>query len=171
MMNSDDQAYAEARTLADAYQKVRDLTRWYFSLLKEVDAHKQWEVNGAKLNSVLWLASHITWAENTLLLEGTGGTPLDIPWLHHYRINSNGAIHHAEHNMKNVLATLKEVHEKAMAHVLTLSTAKLDEENPLGFGFGGIKTNRVMVQHAIRHEAMHTGHLSWLCKIYHIQTP
>ena len=160
----------EALILSDTYQKTRDLTRWYLSLLKEVDAYKQWEVNGTRLNSVIWLASHITWAENFLILKGTGGQPVELDWLDNYNIKSSGVMHDAGHNMKTVMAALKEVHEKTMAHVLTLSDEKMEEENVLGFGFGGIKTNRMLVTHAIRHEAMHTGHLSWLCRINKIPT-
>ena len=68
------------------------------------------------------------------------------------------------------MAAMKEVHEKAMAHVLTLSDEEMEAENFIGFGFGGVKTNRIMVNHAIRHEAMHTGHLSWLCKINKVES-
>ena len=160
----------EAKILADTFQKTRDLTKWYFSLLKEVDPYKHWEVNGVKLNNIIWLASHITWAENFLILKGTGGTVLDISWLEHYNIKSTGTLHHAQHDMKTVLDALKSIHEKAMEHLLTLTDAQMDEPNTFGFGFGGLKTNRILIQHAIRHEAMHTGHLSWLCKINKIQT-
>jgi len=160
----------EALILSDMFQKTRDLTRWYLSLLKESDPFKRWEVNGTRLNSVLWLASHITWAENFLLLKGTGGEPVVLDWLENYNIKSSGDLHHAEHNMKTVMAAMKEVHEKAMAHVLTLSDEEMEAENFIGFGFGGVKTNRIMVNHAIRHEAMHTGHLSWLCKINKVES-
>jgi hypothetical protein len=163
-------SHIEAKVLSDTYQKTRDLTRWYFSLLKEVDPYLHWEVNGVKLNNLIWLGSHITWAENFLLLKGTGGRPLDIDWLEHYNISSSGTIHHADHNMKTILDSLKMVHEEAMKHLLTISDEKMEMENSLGFGFGGLKTNRVLVQHAIRHEAMHTGHLSWLCKINKIES-
>ena len=163
-------ANSEAIILHDTFQKTRDLTRWYLSLLKENDVHKRWEVNGARMNSIIWLASHITWAENTLILKGTGGEPVAVDWLEHYNISSEGDVHHAEHNMKTVMDTLKAVHEKASAHLLSVSDEKMEAENVIGFGFGGIKTNRILVQHAIRHEAMHTGHLSWLCKINKIQT-
>jgi hypothetical protein len=57
-----------------------------------------------------------------------------------------------------------------LTHLITVSDEKMDEENSLGFGFGGIKTNRMLVQHAIRHEGTHLGHLSWLCKINKIET-
>ena len=163
-------ANKEAVLLADTFQKSRDLTRWYLSLLKDSDAHKQWELNGQRLNSILWLASHIVWAENFLLIKGIGGQPVAIDWVEHYNISSKGDIHHPEHNMKNVMATMKEVHEKAMAHVVTITDEQMDAENPAGFGFGGVKTNRILIQHAIRHESQHTGHLSWLCKINKITT-
>ena len=127
----------EALILSDMFQKTRDLTRWYLSLLKESDPFKRWEVNGTRLNSVLWLASHITWAENFLLLKGTGGEPVVLDWLENYNIKSSGDLHHAEHNMKTVMAAMKEVHEKAMAHVLTLSDEEMEAENFIGFGFGG----------------------------------
>lgn len=160
----------EALILSDTFQKTRDLTRWYLSLLKESDPYMRWEINGTRLNSIIWLASHITWAENFLILRGTGGEPVTIDWLDHYNIKSTGDVHHANHDMKIVMATMKEVHEKTMAHVITLSDETMDAENIHGFGFGGIKTNRILVQHAIRHEAMHTGHLSWLCKINKAET-
>lgn len=160
----------EALILSDTFQKTRDLTRWYLSLLKESDAHKRWEINGTRLNSIIWLASHITWAENFLVLKGTGGQAVELDWLDSYNIKSSGELHHTAHDMKTVMAAMKEVHERAMAHLITLSDERMEAENVLGFGFGGIKTNRMLVIHAIRHEAMHTGHLSWLCKINKVES-
>ena len=160
----------EALVLSDTFQKTRDLTRWYLSLLKEVDPYKHWEVNGTRLNSAIWLASHITWAENFLILKGTGGQAVELDWLDNYNIKSSGDLHHNDHNMKIVMAAMKEVHERAMAHLISLSDEKMEEENVLGFGFGGIKTNRMLVIHSVRHEAMHTGHLSWLCKINKVES-
>lgn len=160
----------EALLLSDTFQKTRDLTRWYLSLLKENDPYYRWEVNGIRLNSIIWLASHITWAENFLILKGTGGEHMALDWIDNYNIKSSGELHHPEHNMKTVMAAMKNVHEKAMAHVVTLNDEAMEAENVLGFGFGGIKTNRILVQHAIRHEATHVGHLSWLCKINKVET-
>ncbi len=160
----------EALVLSDTFQKTRDLTRWYLSLLKDCDPYKRWEVNGTPLNSIIWLASHLVWAQNYLVIKGTGGQPVAIDWSENYNIRSNGDLHHNEHNMKSVMASLKEVNEKATAHLLTISDEKMDAENALGFGFAGLKTNRILIQHAIRHEAMHTGHLSWLCKINKLET-
>jgi uncharacterized damage-inducible protein DinB len=155
----------EAIVLAGTLQKVRDLTRWYFSLLKDADPYQVWEVNGAQLNSVAWLAAHITWAENFLILGGTGGKPVEADWLHHYKLGCDGSLHEAQPDVKAILDLLKEVHTRANEHILTLSDEVLEQPNAMNFAFGGDNTNRMLIQHTIRHEAMHTGHLSWLCKI------
>jgi uncharacterized damage-inducible protein DinB len=162
-------AQSEAVVIWDTFQKVRDLTKWYFSLLKGADARQQLEINGEKLNSALWLASHLAWAENFLAIQGTGGEGVDIPWLDHYKIASDGTIHSEQHDMRAALDALKAVHEKATAHVSGLTDEKLEAPNMMGFGFGGISTSRILIQHLIRHEAMHTGHLSWLCKMNKIK--
>ncbi|MCW5908252.1 MAG: DinB family protein [Chitinophagales bacterium] len=161
---------SQAILLADTFQKVRDLTKWYLSLLKQVDPYKKWEVNGVEINSVAWLAAHITWAENFLILSGTGGAPVKADWLNHYQLGCDGSLHTPQPEMKMILDTLKEVHIQATEHLLGLSDEKLNEPNPHNFAFGGINTNRILIQHAIRHEAMHTGHLSWLCKINKIES-
>lgn len=158
-------ASSEPAILWDTYQKTRDLTKWYLSKLKEVDVHKQWEVNGVKLNSILWLTTHIAWAENMLILQGTRGPAVELAWLEHYRIGADGSAHEADHTMREALDAVKLVHERAAAHVLSLSEEQLNTENAHGFGFGGDKSYRMLIQHAIRHEGIHAGHLSWLCKI------
>ena len=161
---------SEATSLADTFQKTRDLTKWYLSLLKTADPYHQWEVNGNKLNSVAWLTAHLIWAEDFLIIRATGGKGIGLEWLEHYKLGGDGSLHEEKPDVKNLLALLKQVHENATAHLLTLSNEQLSEDNPLGFGFGGVKTNRMMIQHAIRHEGMHTGHLSWLCKINGVQS-
>ena len=138
--------------------------------MKGVDPYQHWEVNGVNLNNIIWLSSHITWAENFLILKGTGGTALDISWLDHYNISSDGSLHDKQHDMKTILDALKEVHTRAMEHLLTVTDEQMEAPNKFGFNFGGIETNRILVQHAIRHESMHTGHLSWLCKINKLES-
>jgi len=161
---------SEAESLADTFQKTRDLTKWYLSLLKPADPCYQWEVNGKKLNSIAWIAAHLVWAEDFLIIRATGGKGIGLEWLEHYKLGSDGSLHEEKPDMKNLVTILKEGHVKATTHLLGLNNDKLNEDNPLGFGFAGVKTNRMMIQHAIRHEAMHTGHLSWLCKINGVQS-
>ena len=155
----------EAAVLADTLQKTRDLTRWYFSLLKNADPYHQPEINGVKLNSIAWLGAHLVWAEDFLVLRGTGGEGTGIEWLEHYKLGSDGSLHTAQPDMKEILDALKLVHEKATAHLLSLTDEEINQENPYGISFSGTSTKKMLVQHCIRHEAMHTGHLSWLCKL------
>ena len=86
----------------------------------------------------VWLAAHLIWAEDFLVVRATGGKGADIPWLEHYKLGSDGTLHEEKPDMKNLLSFLKQGHENAMAHLLSLTDEKLSEENPLGFGFGGI---------------------------------
>ena len=160
-----------ANVLADAYESVRSLTKWYVSKMKDVDMMKEFELEEKKLNSAYWLISHLTWTEQFLLLQALGGKTLDIPWLELFRIGSKiPEDRNVLPSIKQVLDDWKEIHFAAMTHVRSLSDETLSQDNPIGMGFGGDNTHRMMIQHAIRHEAMHTGHLSWLCKLYGIKT-
>ncbi len=160
----------ESAVLWDTFQKTRDLTKWYLSLLKEADPVKRWEVNGTSVNSALWLASHIAWSENFLAFKGTGGKGVDIAWLDHYKLGADGSLHDDAHTMRAALDAIKTIHEQTSAHVLALTDEQLDANNVFGLGFGGQSTNRVLLQHLIRHEAMHTGHLSWLTKFNKVES-
>lgn len=160
----------QAEVLVAMHNKVRDLTMWYISMLKSVDPHQQYEVNGKKLNSVYWLTAHLAWAENFLLLEATGGIKDTTNWLNHYRLGCDGTLHTDRPDMYEAVKLLKSIHERANQHVFTISDKLIEEENKLGITFGSEKTNRIAIQHCIRHEAMHAGHLSWLCTISGIQT-
>jgi len=161
----------EAEILADTYENVRILTKWYLSKMKDVDMQKVFEVDGKKFNSAYWITAHLTWSEQFLLLLALGGKPLDIPWLDQFRI---GAKFPDDKNglppIKQILDAWKEIHVAAMAHVRSLPDEVLNKDNPSGFGFGDDKSYRMMIHHAIRHESIHAGHLSWLCKLYGIKT-
>ncbi len=161
---------SEANILADTYEMAYGLVRYYNSNLKTVDPFKQWEVNGVKLNSVAWLNCHLCWSENFLLLQCTSGKTANIPWLEHYSIGSDGNLHDVKTDMKTILDDRKVVHEAAMNHIRTLTNEDLLKENPMGFEFAGSKTIKTFIQHAIRHEGTHAGHLGWLCKINGIKT-
>lgn len=155
----------QAQLLAQTLQKVRDLTMWYLGMLKTSDPYQEFEVNGVKLNSIYWLTAHIAWAENMLVLEMCGGETVGVEWLKHYALGCDGSLHTDKPDMKEAIGALKEIHAKSIELLHQLPDEKLEEINKREFGFGGDKSVRMMIQHCIRHEAMHTGHLSWLCKI------
>jgi hypothetical protein len=58
----------EGIILAETHDLARGITKWYLSHLKGVDMKHQFELNGIKLNSPLWIAAHLIWAENLLVL-------------------------------------------------------------------------------------------------------
>lgn len=160
----------EAHVLADSYESVRLLTKWYISKMKTVDMKKEFVAEGNTLNSAYWIVAHLVWAENFLLLQALGAKEFQFPWLEQFGIGGNASLSGAAPEMKEILDAWKEIHSAAMQHVRALPDEILATDNPAGMGFGGDNSYRMMIQHAIRHEALHTGHLSWLCKLYGIKT-
>ena len=161
----------QANLLADTYEMAFGLVRFYTGNLKEADPNKQWDVNGHALNSIAWINSHLCWSENFLLLKAIGGASPAIDWFEHYSFGSDGSLHDAKVDMKSILSDRKIVHEAAMSHLRSLSDEDLDKDNLIGISFGSGKSVRNIIQHAIRHEGTHAGHLGWLCKINGVKTP
>lgn len=148
----------EANILADTYENARTLTRWYLARLKEVDMHKVFEAEGKKLNSAYWITAHLAWSEQFMLLLALGGKPLDIHWMEQFRIGSKYPDDiTALPPIKQILDAWKEIHVAAMAHVRSLPDDMMNRDNPAGFGFGGDNSYRMMIHHAILHEAVHAG--------------
>lgn len=160
----------EVRALADVYRSVRNLTRFFINQLQDIDIEKQFEVDGVRLNTIAWLIGHLCWTENTLILKGVGNTDSGVPWLEEYGIGTNPAEIKTKPALSELISTLDSIHEKAMAILEGLSDEELTKENHLGFGFGGDKSKRMLIIHAIRHEPMHTGQLTWSMKLNSAET-
>jgi len=161
--------YTQATLLAETLDQTRSLTRWYLSLLKTVDMKHRFEVNGALLNSPLWIAAHLCWAENSLILTSTGGKPSEEPWLNDFMLGAEYDVQSLP-DTKIILDTMKNIHQASMEHLASLSDESLDEPNLTGLSFGTNNSKRMMIMHAIRHEGTHIGHLSWICKLHGIST-
>jgi len=156
--------------LADTYEMAHDLVKYYNSHLKEIDPYKEWEVNGQKINSVIWINAHLCWSEHLLVLQTLGVTAEVPDWLHHYALGSDGIFHDTSISLKQVLTDRKIIHQTAIDSILALSDNQLTEDNHAGMQFGDKKSKLTILQHAVRHEATHAGHLGWLCKINGIKT-
>lgn len=154
----------EAQILSLAFERARGFTRWYTSKLKECDPMQIFEANGKALNSLYWLNAHLAWAEDFLILGGTGAKRVGIDWLESFSINSDPSVAMGP-AFKEVLDTQKAIHELAMAHFVGLSDDALAENNTYNFSFGGSTDVRGILIHAITHESIHAGHIGWLCKI------
>jgi hypothetical protein len=62
------------------------------------------------------------------------------------------------------------VHEKSVKLIQNHEPSQLNQINKRGFVFVGEDSIRSVIVHAIRHENMHSGHLSWLCKLNGLKT-
>jgi uncharacterized damage-inducible protein DinB len=154
----------ESLVLANAFQSVRNLTKFYLSKLAGLDIDERFEINGKKLNSAHWLTGHIVWTEHFLLIEGLGGKPMDIPWLEKFEMGTEHPEGSELPAYDEILQTMDIVHEEAMKYLRGLSNEQLNEPNQIDLTMGGKNTRKAIILHAIRHEPMHTGQISWILK-------
>jgi len=164
---------SEAQVLAEAFEDVRSLTKFYYSLAKEVDPFRQWEINGHKLNSLYWILGHIVWSQHFLLVEAMTGEQSGIPWLPLFDMADSPATELngvTKPTVEEVLQTMDAVHAKAMGILKAMTDEELGEPNKAGIQFRAGDAKRVIVRHAIRHEPCHTGQIGWLLKINGIET-
>ena len=164
------QEKSESLILSEVFQDVRGLTKFYLSLAKELDPHTQIEVNGQKLNTLYWIAGHLTWSQHHLLVEALTGEKMDIPWLARFEIGSTPSDEPGLPKFEEILASMDLVHERAMAAILALDDFGLSEPNALGIAFRAGNAKRVVIRHAIRHEPCHTGQIGWLLKMQGMET-
>jgi len=159
----------EAQVLAHMVDRTRQYTRFYLSALKDRDPHREFICEGKPLNTVFWLVAHLATSQNGLLLLATGGPFEKFSWAKHYTLGSKGLPADQAPPYAEVWGTFKAVHEKVMTHLPTLSAEQLNAPNRTNLPLIG-STTRDVITHAIRHEALHTGHLSWLCKLHGVST-
>jgi hypothetical protein len=165
-------ARTETQILADMMDKTRQLTRFYISNLKAIDPYTPVEFGGKNFNSLYWLTAHLVWAEDNLIMAGTGAKSIASEWINHYHIKSDGSLHEGHGDYKALLAEMKRVHEESLTHLRGMDDSLLDKDNALGFQFGdGDTSTRLIVMHAIRHEGTHIGNLAWMCKMNEIPSP
>ena len=157
-------AKTEAQTIADILTNTNQLARFFISKLDVDRIEERFEVNGAQMNSAYWVIAHLAWAEKYLGLEAVGaGKQEDLVWLDHYGIGSNGNLHEGRPNFKTLYNTLKQVHERAVDFIKTLSDEALDSAPDMPVPTGMDK--RSALYHAIRHEGQHIGHISWIIRM------
>ena len=143
---------------------VRGLSIFYLSNLSKIDIDKRIEADGIKYNSAYWIAAHLVWTEHSLILNGIAGEDMKIDWLNDYAYGCDPDKIKNKPPIEEVLKTMDEVHEKALSVIKNQTDEQLDEDNLFGESFGGSKSKRTLIIHAIRHEPMHIGQLSWILK-------
>lgn len=159
----------EAQVLAHTMEKTREYTRMHLDKLVDQDPHRRFVCEGKELNTVYWLVAHITSTQNGLLLMATDGPFEKFSWAKHFGRSSTGLPVAECPPFAEVVDSFHRIHAKAIEHIASLSEAALTGPNRTGIAIIG-DTVRDVIIHAIRHEGLHTGHLSWLCKLYGIKT-
>lgn len=159
----------KVKTLTAAYEMTRNLSNYYISKLEGFDVKRIYEINGVKMNSAYWLAAHLAWTEHFLIIEGIGGISMGIEWLNDFGFGSTPDGIKFEPSYEEVLSTLKEIHSQAIEILNNLTDEELEQENNINANFGGKTNKEVVIMHAIRHEPMHIGQLSWILKANGIQ--
>lgn len=154
----------EVQTLLDAFESVRNLSKFYLSKLDKERIHYQLESNGIKFNSAYWLVAHLIWTERFLILQGVGGKDMEDHWLDEYGFGSNPVEVKTRPDFEEILKLMDDIHAKAIEILKSLNDAGLDEPNYTKMTFGGNSDKRALLKHAIRHEPMHIGQISWILK-------
>jgi hypothetical protein len=155
----------EGQILAEAFESVRNLTKFYFSRLEDKFLHTRYEINGVKLNSAYWITAHLVWTEHFLIVQGVGNKDMDIPWLDEFGFGSNPDEVNQEHNIDMILDKMDEVHIESMKILKSLPDDEIEKPNYIDATFGQKNTKGAVIRHCIRHEPMHVGQISWILKI------
>jgi hypothetical protein len=159
----------EAQSLLGAFEAVRNLSKFYISNLDKTKVHERYELNGVKMNSAYWLTTHLVWTERFLIIQGIGGKDMDEHWLDEYGFGSIPDEIKTKPDFDEILKLMDEIHAKAIEIIDPLTEAQLDETNYINASFGGKNDKRAILRHAIRHEPMHVGHISWILKANNVE--
>ena len=151
--------------LIETYKMARNLSKYYISKLEGLDIHQVYEVNGVKLNSAYWMLAHLVWTEHFLIVEGIGGECMDIEWLNDFGFGSIPDEIKNPPSIEEVNKRFEEVHAKAIEILENMTDELMESENNIEANFGGSKDKFHVLMHAIRHEPMHIGQLSWILKV------
>ncbi len=154
----------ESEILNEVLERVRSLSKLYIGGAKDIDIDKKIKSGNHTFNSARWILSHLIWTEHFLLIKGVGGEDMGIKWLDEYSYGSNPDEAKTKLSYEELVKLNDEIHDKASDIIKNLSDEQLDEDNFIGANFGGKKSKRAVILHAIRHEPMHIGQLSWILK-------
>src|SRR4030095_11930440 len=162
-------AKSEVQTLLEAYEMVRNLTKFYISKLNKEKIHSNLKINGVTFNSAYWIVTHLLWTERFLIIQGIAGEDMDDHWLDEYGFGSVPADVKTKPEYDEILKLLDEIHAKAVKVLNSITDEQLNEPNNINANFGGANDKRAVLKHAIRHEPMHVGQISWILKTINVK--
>ena len=154
----------KTQLLIQTYQMARNLSKYYISQMEGIDIHKVYEVNGVKMNSAYWILAHLVWTEHFLIVEAIGGESMGIEWLNDFGFGSVPEDIKGQPPIEEVKKRFDEVHSKALEILNNMTDEIMESDSGLEDAFGGSRDKLHVLMHAIRHEPMHIGQLSWILK-------
>lgn len=154
----------ESQILCEVYERVRALSKMFIASLKDIEVDNRLEINNTKFNSAYWILAHLVWTEHFLIVRGVGDKDMEIEWLDEYGFGTDPDKVKSKPPFEEILRRLDEVHAEAVKIISGLTDNQIEEDNHIGASFGGSKSKRNLIIHAIRHEPMHIGQLSWILK-------
>jgi len=159
-----------SQIIAEQLDNSRELTRYYLSKLKGADVYKGFICNDKKLNPIIWEIGHLAVSQNWLVLYLGNGNPEKIEWGKLFALGSTPPKKEDYPPYEEIWNTFKSVHEKSIKHVASLNDEVLNSAPRKEIPFIRNNDLKNLFMHSIRHEGIHAGHLSWLCKLHGIQT-
>ena len=163
--------FNECQTLSSIIDDTRKLTLSLLSQLEDSNGfYNDFKLDDKHLNSAFWIMAHLSVTQNFLLLRSTGGESVKIPYARQFGMGAVPSSREDCPPIEEVRGIFNLVHEKSVKHIQNLDPSQLNQINTTGFVFLGEDSTRSVIVHAIRHENMHSGHLSWLCKLNGLKT-
>lgn len=156
----------ESKILAGTLHNARQLTQFYLKHTQDVDVKQRFTLGDFTTNNIHWIVAHLAWAEDYLVLKGVGDLDSRVEWLRHFRIGSGYPDSSLFPAYEETLETFHDLHRQTITLLENLPDTALDEKNHVGLKFGSGDTKRSIINHSIRHEGMHCGHLGWLLRMH-----
>jgi uncharacterized damage-inducible protein DinB len=160
----------EAQFLAGMMGHSHEFTQRHIQMLQETDLHKRFSAEGKELNSAYWLFAHMVVSQNWLILRGTGGPFQKFSWAKLFNIGTTPPPQEECPSFEVVIKKMEEIQRLSLDHVASLDEAALAAPHNAMMHLPGGNTVADIIKHHIRHESMHNGQLSWLCKLHGLKT-
>ena len=155
----------EPEILAQVLDNTRYLTKMYLFREKDIDKEKRFQINNFTTCSIHWIIAHLAWAENYLILKSVGKTGSGKGWFEHFEIGTEYPDKLNFPPFEETLETFNDIHEQSIKLLQELNEEELDKPNHTRLKFGTDDSKRIIINHCIRHEGVHCGHLGWLLRM------
>lgn len=161
---------SKSKLLAEITDNTRDLAYFYLNKLNEKDWFVEPEANGKKINSVAWTLCHMSWAQNHLILKACSDQAFPTAWLDLFGIGSTPPSLEKYPEIGDIKNEMLAIHNKSIEVLNDFDDEELLKPNNTSLKFKKGDSKLHVIHHHIRHEAMHIGHLSILCKLLDVKT-